>query len=137
MKSSVFWDITPFSPLSHVMFQRDMLPPTLRLMNKPSKKQCERCELLLAICFMPASCSAYSLSLKVEATGLSETSITFHQTTQRYIPENRTPHWVTHLCWVSSVKLLCRYESAIEVQIILHVYNVCSLWNFTHSLLVI
>jgi hypothetical protein len=37
--------------------------------------------------FMLASCLAYSLTLKMEVTCFSETSVDFQRTTQRYIPE--------------------------------------------------
>jgi hypothetical protein len=36
------------------------------------------------------SCSAYSSTLKMEATCFSETSVDFQRTTRRYITEDRT-----------------------------------------------
>jgi hypothetical protein len=44
---------------------------------------------VLAACFMLVSCSTYSSTLKMEEIYWSETSVDFHQTTRRYIPENR------------------------------------------------
>jgi uncharacterized lipoprotein YajG len=43
---------------------------------------------LLATCFMLASCSAYSSTLKVEVT-CSSSSVDFQRATPRYIPEDR------------------------------------------------
>jgi hypothetical protein len=46
------------------------------------------------LCFEPdfklTSCSAYSLTLKMEATCFSETSVDFQRTIRHYIPEDRT-----------------------------------------------
>jgi hypothetical protein len=39
---------------------------------------------------MLVSCLSYSLVLKMEAIYSSETSVDFHQSTGRYIPEERT-----------------------------------------------
>jgi hypothetical protein len=41
---------------------------------------------------MLVSCSAYSATLKMEATGPSETSADFQWTAGRYIPEHKTLH---------------------------------------------
>jgi hypothetical protein len=38
---------------------------------------------------MLVSCLAYSLALKMEVICYSEPSVDFHQTTRRYIPEDR------------------------------------------------
>jgi hypothetical protein len=51
---------------------------------------------LLATCFMLLSCSAYFLTLKMEAICSSEKSVHFQWTTRRYIPEDRTLH--NHCC---------------------------------------
>jgi hypothetical protein len=45
---------------------------------------------------MPVSCLAYSLTLNVEATCSSETSVDFQQATWCYIPQDRTLH--NHRC---------------------------------------
>jgi hypothetical protein len=48
---------------------------------------------LLGTCFTSVSCLAYSLNLKVEATCSSDMPVDFQQTTQCYVPEDRTPLW--------------------------------------------
>jgi hypothetical protein len=45
--------------------------------------------LLLATCFMLVPYLAYSLTLKMETTYFSETSVDFQQTTWLYVPEER------------------------------------------------
>jgi hypothetical protein len=45
---------------------------------------------LIAACFTLVSCLAYSSNLKKELICSSETMFGFHQTTRRYIPEDRT-----------------------------------------------
>jgi hypothetical protein len=47
---------------------------------------------LFAACFALVSCLAYSSTLKMEAICSSETSVGFHGTTRRYIPEDGTAH---------------------------------------------
>jgi hypothetical protein len=44
---------------------------------------------LLAACFMMVSCLAYSWTLKMEGICPSETSVDFHRTRWRHIPEDR------------------------------------------------
>jgi hypothetical protein len=56
-----------------------------------SRKQHEACRNLAA-CFIPVSYLTYSSTLKIEATYSSETSVEFHRTTWRYIPQDRTVH---------------------------------------------
>jgi hypothetical protein len=63
MMSSVFWDITPCSPL--------------------------KVDRVLSPAFTLVSCSAYS-TLKMEAICSSETSVDFQRTKRRYIPEDST-----------------------------------------------
>jgi hypothetical protein len=50
----------------------------------------------IAAYVMLDSCSAYSWTLKIEATCSSETFVDFQQTTRRYIPEDKTLH--NHRC---------------------------------------
>jgi hypothetical protein len=64
MKSSIFWHIMPCGPL------------------KFNRRFEGTCHLHLQ--------GAYSSTLKMEATCSSEKSVDFQQTTQRYIPEDRT-----------------------------------------------
>jgi hypothetical protein len=61
MKSSIFWDIKPHSPLK----------------IKPSD-------------FTLVSCSAYFPTLKMEEKFSSETSVDFQRATLRYVPEDIT-----------------------------------------------
>jgi hypothetical protein len=70
MKSTIFWDITPCSPLT---VRRNMSPTSA----------CHPA-------FTLVSCSAYSSILKMEATCSFETSVDFQQTTRRYILEDST-----------------------------------------------
>jgi hypothetical protein len=70
MKSTIFWDIMPCSPLK---VNRE-LPPAFTLV----------------------SCLAYSSTLKVEAICSSETSVRFQRTTRRYIPGDST---LRNLVW--------------------------------------
>jgi hypothetical protein len=70
-----------------------MSPPSSRSRNKPSKKLVWKqvaSRALLAASFTPLSCLAYFLTLKMETTCSSETSVDFQWTTQHYIREDRT-----------------------------------------------
>jgi hypothetical protein len=49
-----------------------------------------------AACSMLVSCLVYSLTLKIEETCSSETSVDFQRTKRRYIPEDRT--LLNHRC---------------------------------------
>jgi hypothetical protein len=71
VKSFIFWDITPCSPLK-VDYVR------------------EEHFALLAACFMLVSCLAYSSTLKMEAICSSKMQDEFQRTAQHYIPESRT-----------------------------------------------
>jgi hypothetical protein len=76
VKRSVFWDITPCSPLKfNWRFER-----TCRLCLPP----------LLATRFSLVSCLSYSLTLIMEAICSSEASVDLQRTPRRYIPEDRT-----------------------------------------------
>jgi hypothetical protein len=89
MKSSIFWDTKPCSPLK----VNRRLEGTCRLhlqsgrirqvRNQPEK-------LCLPPAFTLVSCLVYSSTLKMEATYSSKTSVDFQRTTRRYIPEDRT-----------------------------------------------
>jgi hypothetical protein len=54
---------------------------------------------MLATCFMVVSCLAFSLTMKMEATGSSEMPVDFQWTMQCYISEDRTLH--NHCCRTS------------------------------------
>jgi hypothetical protein len=90
MKNTIFWDITPCSPLSVNRFggiYRLHLPcrriRRARLQSESSWKA--------ELCFTLVSCSAYSSTLKIEAICSSETVDT-QRTTRCYIPEDSTHH---------------------------------------------
>jgi hypothetical protein len=79
MKSFVFWDIMPYSPLKAIDVSEDISPPFLGLKDKPSKTPTTRIMQVVAqFCI-----------LKHEAIYSFETSVEFQRTTQHYIPEDR------------------------------------------------
>jgi hypothetical protein len=85
MKSTIFWDITPCSPLK---VNRRFGGTCLHLQGlriSQARKQ---------ICLLPAftlvSGSAYTSTLKMEAICTSETSIEFKRNSRRYIPKDGT-----------------------------------------------
>jgi hypothetical protein len=83
MKSYIFWDITPFNPLK---------------VNRGFGGTC-RFHLHLSLAFTQVSYLGYFSTLKMEATCYSKTSVDFQKTTQRFIPEDRTPkfHFRVHM----------------------------------------
>jgi hypothetical protein len=73
LKSLLFWDIEPYSPLEvNQLFGR-----TCRLHLQGGRIN----EALLSICVMLVSCVDYYLTLKMNATCCSENSVGFQQTT--------------------------------------------------------
>jgi hypothetical protein len=78
MKSSIFWDITPCSPL-----KADRLFGGIYRLH-------------LQQAFTLVSYLAYSSTLKMEAICSSEISVGFQRTTRRYLPEDGTLH--NHRC---------------------------------------
>jgi hypothetical protein len=92
LKSFLFRDITPFSPLKvNLRFGRCHLHLQDWRMN-----QARNLRENFATCFYAAFCSAHFYTLKMEAKSSSETSVDFQRTTRRYIPEHRTLH--NHRC---------------------------------------
>jgi hypothetical protein len=83
MKSPIFWDITPCSPLK--MNQRFGRTSRLHLQGRRTSQanQYEAGTMLV-------SCLVYSSTLKMEAICFSETSVDFQRAIWRYIPEDRT-----------------------------------------------
>jgi hypothetical protein len=73
INSSIFWDITPHSPLR---------------VNRHFRGTCRLHRL--ATCFSLVSCLAYSSTTKMEATCPSEMSANFQDITWHYVPEDRT-----------------------------------------------
>jgi hypothetical protein len=81
-KKVVFWDIVPCSPLKIKQHFGESGGSIFRA--------------LLATSLSLVSCLAYSLTLKMETTFSSETSVGFHWITQHYIPEHGILH--NHCC---------------------------------------
>jgi hypothetical protein len=74
LKSSVLWDITPCSPLK----TSRLFGGTCRLHFQGRKKSVNQKKTAdLAICFILVYCLAYSLTLKMQPTCSSETSVDF------------------------------------------------------------
>jgi hypothetical protein len=86
MKSIIFWDITPCSPMK--VNRRS--GGTYRLHLQGRRISWAKTQQSLAPAFTLVSCSAYSSSLKTEAICFSETSVDFQLTTWYYIPEDGT-----------------------------------------------
>jgi hypothetical protein len=94
IKSSVFWDITPCSPLKvKPTFRRNISPPSLGSKNKTEQET-----RLKAGGKQSRTCSVYFSTLKMEATCSSETSIYFQRIIRRYIREDRTLHKINTWC---------------------------------------
>jgi hypothetical protein len=109
MKSVVFWDIMPCSPLKvsrrfggtyHLYLQSQ------RINQAKNQRQCRwQAELLLPPDYTLFYCSAYSSTWKLEVICSFETSADFQRTTRHCIPEDSTlqkksyvtlEHHVTH-----------------------------------------
>jgi hypothetical protein len=114
MKTYIFWDITPCSPLKvsrrfggicHHL-QRWRVSQDRNQHATGSKKiTCLAYSLTLkmplhAACLILVSCFAYSSNPKIESRFSSETSVDFQQTTLRCTSEDRT-----HMVWWPCVSL--------------------------------
>jgi hypothetical protein len=84
MKSTVFWYITPCSPMKVNERFRGTYRPYLQ--GRRISRAWNQTELCLSPAFTLASCSAYSSTLNIGAIDSSETSVAFQRTTRRYIP---------------------------------------------------
>jgi hypothetical protein len=98
MKSSIFWDITPYSSFK---------------VNRRFGKTCSfhlQGRRIASLCLPPAfaliSCVAYSSILKMEAICSSETSVYFQRTTRRYIPEDKNS---SRIVCIQSARSYCHY----------------------------
>jgi hypothetical protein len=94
MKSSIFWDITPCSPLKvkqHFggIFRLHLYGRRISKSRNQREAACNQ-SCLLATCFTLISCLAHSSALKMEATYSSETPVDLQRTIWHYIPEDRT-----------------------------------------------
>jgi hypothetical protein len=102
-KSSVFWGVTLCKSIeSQQTFRRNMLP------SYP--------ELCLPLLYTFVYCSAYSSTLKMEATCSSRTSVDFQWTTWRYIPEDIIFHnrrYDTLKSYISSVHHALSHEMVL------------------------
>jgi hypothetical protein len=85
-KSSLFWDITPCSPLK----DNRRFGGTCLLHLQGWRISQARNHVCLPPAFTLVSCLAYSSTLKIEETWSSETSVDFQRTTWRYIREDGT-----------------------------------------------
>jgi hypothetical protein len=90
MKSPIFWDITPCSPLK--VNRRFGEKRRLHLQGRRVSQKINLSEALLATCLTLLYRLTYSSTVKMEAICSSETSVDFQRTTRRYIPEDRTLH---------------------------------------------
>jgi hypothetical protein len=86
MKSSVTWNIMPYSP---VKFNRRF--GEMYLLHLQGRKLSKRIRYKkqaassASCCFKLVSCLFYNLALKMEAICFSKTSVDFRRTTRRYI----------------------------------------------------
>jgi hypothetical protein len=96
-KSTVFWDITPCSPL------------------EANRRFGETYHLhVLSPAFKLISCSAY-LTLKMKPTCSSETSVDFQQTTRRYTPENSALYSLYWLSYPVMISLAIKYINICDL----------------------
>jgi hypothetical protein len=96
MKSSIFWDITPCSPIeSQPTFRENMslcVPPDFTLVSCfvsffiLKMEVTYSFEIYLRPAFMLVFCIAYFSTLKLEAIYFSETSVEFQRTARRCNP---------------------------------------------------
>jgi hypothetical protein len=84
MKCPIAWDIT----LCSLLKINTCFGGTCRLQLQG--RRISPPELATNICFIIVLFLAYCLTLKMEVTSFSETSVHFQRTTGRYIPEERT-----------------------------------------------
>jgi hypothetical protein len=88
IKTSVFWDITPCCPVKVNDVSEEHVTFIFRV-EEEAKEETSMKHSASYACFVLCSSFDHSFTLKVEAVCSSETSIDFHRTTRRYIPEDR------------------------------------------------
>jgi hypothetical protein len=93
MKSSVLWDIRPCSPLKVNRYFGGTCRFHLQS-RRISQERNGREAGSKQRYFTLLSCLTYSSILKMKATCSSETSVDIQRTTRRYIPEDRTLHYL-------------------------------------------
>jgi hypothetical protein len=91
--STIFWEITPCSPLRVNRRFGGTSPPSLGSKNS---KQSKMALLCLSPAFTLVSCSANFSTLEMETICSSETSVHFQRTTRHYIREDGILH--NHRC---------------------------------------
>jgi hypothetical protein len=135
LKSTIFWDITPYSPLKvnrrfwgtyrlHLQGRRiisrarnqgdsraDDIPTHHGIQNFANREVW----FCLPHALTLVSCAAYSSTLKMEAICSSETS-DFQQTTRLYIPEDRTLQKTKVLKQVSTAQWRVQTRLTITIQ---------------------
>jgi hypothetical protein len=124
MKSTIFWNITPCSPLKvdrHFGGTRRLHDTTMKACGKQ-----------VSPAFMLICCSAYS-TLKTEAICSSETSVDFQQTTWCYIPEDSTLHNHRDLYIHSVIRNINRFAAIFTYSLMMWHLNTgcifCSLFD--------
>jgi hypothetical protein len=157
LNSTIFWDITPCSPLRVNWRFRNTHRLHLqgRRISQAKNQHKSRWQASMLL-----SCSAYSSTLKMEAICSSETSVHFQQTTRRYIPEDSTLHnhccenlksykwdfcWQVESCYSgASQRILIHHPHSPSVSPILHLtlqllwldYMLCSVrWGVPDGML--
>jgi hypothetical protein len=117
VRSSIFKDITPYSPskVNRRFGETYRLHLQSQRISHVRRYQDIACNFRQA-CFILVSNLAYFSTLKMEATCFFETSVDLQRTTRRYISEDRTPH--KHRC-----ENLKSYEMVLTM-----VYNTRDCW---------
>jgi hypothetical protein len=94
MKTSVFWDKTPYRPFKfnrrfgrtrHHQLQVQRIS---QVRKEPEAGRAESCYQSSAF-YLVVYCLVYSLTLNIEATDSSETSFKFQTATRPYMPKDR------------------------------------------------
>jgi hypothetical protein len=115
MKSIIFWDMTPCSPLS--FNQRSGGTYRLYLQRRKNRFSNVGFEVFTAV-VMKSSAEPIYLALKMEAIFSSETSVDTQRTTRRYIPEDNTLH--NYRCENLRSCTICHLFSCSPKQLMLH-----------------
>jgi hypothetical protein len=136
MKSTIFWYITPCSPL--------------KANRRFGRTYCLQVASRAVLSFPPAfalvSCSAYSWTLKMEAICSYQTSVGFQRTTRRYITKDCTLQFICVLLNTGNIlkgeilkyeKNLMLYISVLNFVLVMKVTRVvcASSHNFNTSVL--